>query len=107
MRNLININPPINNAVNAIAKRLKYFSMNSSIDSPNTFISEATIKNLALRLKIEAITNIKKLILNVPADMVINLKGIGVNPAVKTIQKFHSLYIALILLNPLTLIPGT
>ena len=30
---------------------------------------------------------IKKLILNVPAEMVISLNGIGVKPAVKTIQK--------------------
>ena len=93
--------------VNISAKRLKYFSMNSFIGSPNTFISEATIKNLALRLMIDAIKNIKKLMLKVPADMVISLNGIGVNPAVKTIQKFHWLYIAWILLNPSIVIPGT
>ena len=86
---LIKIKPPINRIVNTIANKLKYFSMNSFIGSPNTFIKDATIKNRALRLIIDATTNIKKLMLNVPADIVINLNGIGVNPAVKTIQKFH------------------
>ena len=57
------------------------------IGSPKTLISDATIKNLALRLITDAITNIKKLILKVPADIVISLNGIGVNPAVNTIQK--------------------
>ena len=89
---LIKIKPPINKIVNTIANKLKYFSMNSFIGSPNTFIKDATIKNRALRLIIDATTNIKKLMLNVPADIVINLKGIGVNPAVNTIQKFHRSY---------------
>ena len=86
---LIRIKPPTNKIVKAIARKLKYFSMNSFIGSPNTFIKVATIKKRALRLIIDATTNIKKLMLNVPADIVINLNGIGVNPAVKTIQKFH------------------
>ena len=43
--------------------------------------------------------------LKAPADMVISLNGIGVNPAVKTIQKFQWLYIAWILLNPSKVIP--
>ena len=55
--------------------------------SPKIFIKNATIKNLALRLITDAMTNIKKLILKVPAEIVMSLNGIGVNPAVKTIQK--------------------
>ena len=104
---LIKIKPPINKIVNAIANKLKYFSMNFFIGSPNTFINVATIKNRALRLIIDATTNIKKLMLNVPADIVINLNGIGVNPAVKTIKKSHRSYIVWILLNPSIVIPGT
>ncbi len=73
--------------------------MNSFIGSPNTFIKDATIKNRALRLIIDATTNIKKLMLNVPADIVINLNGIGVNPAVKTIQKLSLKIILLIILH--------
>ncbi len=68
---------------------------------------EATKKNLALLLITEAITNINKSILNVPADIVINLNGIGVKPAVNTIQKFHCSYKACILLKPSSVIPGT
>ena len=63
--------------------------MKSLMVSPKIFIRNATRKNLALRLTIDAITNIIKSILNVPADIVINLNGIGVKPAVNTIQKFH------------------
>ena len=81
--------------------------MNSFIGLPNTFIKDATIKNRALRLIIDATTNNKKLMLNVPADIVINLNGIGVNPAVKTIQKLYRSYRAWILLNPSIVIPGT
>ena len=64
------------------------------------------MKNLALRLSADAIKNIKKLILNVPDDIVISLKGIGVKPAVKTIQKFHSSYKLFILLKLSTVKPG-
>ena len=45
--------------------------------------------------------------LNVPDDIVISLKGIGVKPAVKTIQKFHSSYKFFILLKLSTVNPGT
>ena len=76
------------------------------IGSPKIFISNETKKNLALLLIIDAITNIKKLMLNVPADMVINLNGIGVNPAVNTIQKFHCSYKIFILLKPSMVTPG-
>ena len=71
-----------------------------NINAPNK-------KNLALRLNVDAITNIKKLILNVPDDMVISLKGIGEKPAVKTIQKFHSSYRFFILLKLSIVNPGT
>ena len=75
--------------------------------SPKTLIKNATIKNLALRLITDAKTNIKKLILKVPAEMVMSLNGIGVNPAVKTIQKSHLSYRFFILIKPLSFIPGT
>ena len=39
--------------------------------------------------------------------MVISLNGIGVKPAVKTIQKFQLSYRFFIFMNPLSLIPGT
>ena len=52
-------------------------------------------------------TNIKKLILKVPAEIVMSLNGIGVKPAVKTIQKFQLSYRFFNLMNPLSLIPGT
>ena len=39
--------------------------------------------------------------------MVINLNGIGVKPAVKTIQKFHCSYIVCIFVNPSVVMPGT
>ena len=76
------------------------------IGSPKTLISDATIKNLALRLITDAMTNNKKLILKVPAEMVMSLNGIGVNPAVNTIQKFHLSYRFFIFMNPLSFIPG-
>ena len=50
---------------------------------------------------------IKKLILKVPDDIVISLNGIGVKPAVKTIQKFHSSYKLFILLKLSIVTPGT
>ena len=71
-----------------MASKLKYFSIKKRIFSPKIYNNVANKKNLALRLNIDAIMNIKKFILNVPDDIVISLKGIGVNPAVKTIQKF-------------------
>tara|TARA_S200000501_G_scaffold310368_1_gene300573 strand:+ start:677 stop:874 length:198 start_codon:yes stop_codon:yes gene_type:complete len=61
--------------------------MNVLILSPKILIKKAIRKNRALRLIMDATTNIVKLILNVPDDIVISLNGIGVNPAVKTIQK--------------------
>ena len=45
--------------------------------------------------------------LKVPDDIVISLKGIGVKPAVKTIQKFHSSYKFFILLKLSIVNPGT
>ena len=59
------------------------------IGLPNFLINKATKKNLADLLIVEAIINIGKLILNAPADMVIILNGIGVNPAVNTIKKLY------------------
>ena len=44
--------------------------------------------------------------LKVPEDIVISLKGIGVKPAEKTIQKFHSSYKFFILLKLSTVNPG-
>ena len=87
---LIITNPPIKKSVNKIASILKYLSIYKRIFSPKTHISVASKKNLALRLTIDAIINIKKLILKVPEDIVISLNGIGVKPAVKTIQKSQS-----------------
>ena len=84
--------PPINNTVKSIANKLKYFSIKNLIRSPKILISIAKRKNRALRLVMDAITNIIKLILKVPDDIVISLNGIGVNPAVKTIQKSQVSY---------------
>ena len=98
--------PPIKKNVKSIARRLKYFSIKYLILSPNIFIKDASKKNLALRLITEAKTNIPKLMLNVPEERVINLNGIGVNPAVKTIQKSHSSYNFFILLKPSSFTPG-
>ena len=84
--------PPINITVNSIANKLKYFSINILMCSPKILIRIANRKNRALRLMMDAITNIIKLILNVPDDIVISLNGIGVNPAVKTIQKSQVSY---------------
>ena len=86
---LISKNPPISNTVNRIANKLKYLSINSLIPSPNFQIKKVTTKNLADRLTMEANKNIGKFILNAPPVMVKTLYGRGVNPAVKTIQKFH------------------
>ena len=90
-----------------MASKLKYFSIKKRIFSPKIYNNVANKKNLALRLNIDAIMNIKKFILNVPDDIVISLKGIGVNPAVKTIQKFHSSYKLFILPKLSTVTPGT
>ena len=40
-------------------------------------------------LIVDAIINIGKLILNAPEEIVITLKGMGVNPAVNTIKKLY------------------
>ena len=105
--NFIIINPTNKRIVNKIASKLKYFSIKKRILSPKIYINVANKKNLALRLSIDAIMNIKKLILKVPDDIVMSLNGIGVKPAVKTIQKFQSSYKIFILLKLSTVIPGT
>ena len=96
----------MNNIINKIERILKYFSIKTLIGSPKIFINKATIKNLQLLLISEAIINMMIFILNVPAEIVISLNGIGVKPAVNTIQKSQLLYRVLILLNPSTVIPG-
>ena len=101
------INPVIKRIVNKMASKLKYFSIKKRIFSPKIYINVANKKNLALRLSIDAIINIKKLILKVPDDIVMSLNGIGVKPAVKTIQKFQSSYKIFILLKLSIVIPGT
>jgi len=93
--------------VNETANKLKYFSIKKRIFSPYIYINAPNKKNLALRLSADATINIKKFILNVPDDKVISLKGIGVKPAVKTIQKFHSSYKLFILLKLSPSTPGT
>ena len=70
--------------------------MNERMFSPNSHSKVANKKNLKLRLIMDAKTNIKKFILKVPEEIVINLNGMGVKPAVNTIQKFHSSYKLLI-----------
>ena len=99
--------PPINITVKSIANELKYFSIKYLIRSPKILIRIAKRKNRALRLVIAAITNIVKLILKVPDDIVISLNGIGVNPAVKTIQKFQVSYKLFIWLKLSSVRPGT
>ena len=63
--------------------------MKPRIGSPYFQINKPTKKNRADRLIVEAIRNINKFTSNAPAEIVNTLNGIGVNPAVKTIQKFH------------------
>jgi len=100
-------NPAIKKIVNKIASKLKYFSIKKRIFSPKIYNNVPNKKNLALLLNADATTNIKRLILKVPDDIVMILKGIGVKPAVKTIQKFHSSYKFFILLKLSTVNPGT
>lgn len=92
MAYLTSTKPPISKAVNTRARILKYLSMKFLIFSPNFQMRNATKKNLAPRLTTEANMNIGILMLNIPEVMVNNLYGIGVNPAVKMIQKSHFLY---------------
>ena len=82
---------PINKMKNIIANKLKYLSINLIIYSPNNFINTAKRKNLDPMANNE--TKINKTIfrLNKPLAIVINLKGKGVKPAPKTIQKPNSL----------------
>ena len=82
-------NPPISNTVKAIANRLKYLSMNDLIGAPNFHINHPMRKNLSPRLMIDAMVNIIKSMSNTPEVIVNNLYGIGVNPAVKMIQKSY------------------
>ena len=92
--------------MNKIASKLKYFSIKKRIFSPKINNNVPNKKNLALRLNADATINIKKFMLKVPEDIVISLKGIGVKPAVNTIQKFHSSYKFFILLKLSTVNPG-
>tara|TARA_B100000427_G_scaffold216843_1_gene181060 strand:+ start:147 stop:452 length:306 start_codon:yes stop_codon:yes gene_type:complete len=91
-KNLARKKPPNKSNVNKIANKLKYLSMNSFMGFPNFHISAATRKNLADLLIVEAIKNKRKLMSKAPAVIVKILKGIGVNPAVNMIQKFHCSY---------------
>ena len=59
--------------VNKITSKLKYFSIKKRIFSPNTNINAPNKKNLALRLSVDAIINIKKFILNVPDDYLVGI----------------------------------
>lgn len=77
-----------------IANKLKYLSIKTRIGSPNFHIKALKIKNLADRLNVDAMTNKIKLMSKAPAEIVITLNGIGVNPAVKTTQKFQISYFA-------------
>ena len=58
--------------------------------NPNKFNRKAKRKNLAPRLIELAKINIKKFKLNAPALIVKILNGIGVNPAVKIINRLYS-----------------
>ncbi len=90
-----------------MASKLKYFSIKKRIFSPKIYNNDANKKNLALRLIMVANTKIKKLILNVPDDIVISLNGMGVKPAVNTIQKFQSSYKLFIFIKLSIVTPGT
>ena len=50
--------------------RLKYLSMNLFIDGPKKYMRDETRKNLALLLRMDAITNMVKSTLKKPADIV-------------------------------------
>ena len=104
--NFMIANPANKSIVNKTASKLKYFSIKNLILSPKIYNNVPNRKNLALRLNVDATINIKRLMLKVPEDIVISLNGIGVKPAVKTIQKFHSSYRLFILLKPSTVNPG-
>ena len=87
---------PIIKIIKRIASKLKYLSIKPLIGSPNFHIRPLKRKNRAERLKVDAITNKIKLTSNAPAEIVITLNGIGVNPAVNTTQKFHNSYFVFI-----------
>ena len=70
--------------------RLKYLSMKLFIGVPNFQMSHPTRKKRRPRPMTEASMNMPKLMWNTPAARVKILYGIGVKPAVKTAQKFHS-----------------
>lgn len=73
--------------------------MKCLIGGPKCIINQDIKKNLVPLATTEAIKNITKLISNTPAVIVINLYGIGVNPAVNTTQKSYSAYIPATELN--------
>lgn len=85
--------PPISKTVNRMASLSKYLSIKPFIVSPYFHNKKATKKNLAARLITDAIKNITRFILNAPLEIVNILYGIGVNPAVKIIQKSYCSYI--------------
>ena len=66
--------------------------MNLRMGSPYILINPATKKNLAVLLIKLAKKNIGNEILATPALIVKSLNGIGVKPAVNTIQKSQSRY---------------
>jgi len=66
--------------------QLKYLSMNGLIFGPKSQNIPATRKKRAERLTTPARTKMGKLILKAPEVMVMTLNGMGVKPAVKTIQ---------------------
>ena len=77
-----------------MVKILKYLSMNNLMGLPNFQINPATRKYRADLLMADAIRKLNKLMSKAPAVMVNTLNGIGVKPAVKTIQKFHTSYLS-------------
>ena len=88
--NFNNIKLPINKTKNIVTIKLKYLSIKLFIKFPNNFNKPAKIKNLKPRANNVMLINNDKLRLNRPLAIVINLKGKGVNPAPKTIQKPYS-----------------
>jgi|GEM_PF-6597549 len=100
-KNFIIATPPASKITNSNVSKLKYLSMSGATESPYRPIKPATKKNRADRLNAEAMQNIRKFILNTPADTVMTLYGIGVNPATATTFQSWVLYNAPVLENGL------